>query len=46
MIERVMPGLWMSPENPKELKLTFEANKCPLEKWPGTLLFRRFMAVL
>ena len=37
LIERAMPGLCMSPESFKELWLTFEASKSPLEKWPGTL---------
>ena len=27
----------MSPESLEELRSTFEANKSPLEKWPGTL---------
>ena len=37
-LKKVMPGLWMSPESLKELRLTFKASKSPLEKWPGTLL--------
>ena len=37
MPEGDMPGLWLSPESFEELRLTFEANKSSLEKWPGTL---------
>ena len=32
-----MPELWASPESFKEFGLTSEANKSPLEKWPGPL---------
>ena len=32
-----IPGLWLLPENLEEMRLTSEANKSPLEKWPGTL---------
>lgn len=34
MPERDMPGLWISPERFKELRLTLEANKTSLEKEP------------
>ena len=40
-----MPGLWMSPESLKELRLTFKASTSPLEKWPGACLGTWFMAV-
>ena len=33
-----MPGLWLSPESLEKLRLTFEVNRNPLEKWPGTLV--------
>ena len=36
----------MSTEELKELTLTFKANKSTLEKWPSTLLFRRFIGSL
>ena len=37
MSEGDIPGLWMSPEGFKELRLTFKADKSPLEKQPNTL---------
>ena len=37
MPEGGMPRLWLASESLEELRLTFEANKSPLEKWPGTL---------
>ena len=44
MFERNMYRLWISPESSKELRLTLEADKSPLEKQLGTLL-RWFTAV-
>ena len=37
MPEGVVPGPWLLSETLGELRLTFEANKSPLEKRPGTL---------
>ena len=37
MPEGGMPRLWLASESLEELRLTFEANKSPLEKWPGTV---------
>ena len=37
MPEGGMPGLWLLPEGLEEIRLTLEAKKSPLEKWPGTL---------
>lgn len=37
MPEGGMPGFWLLPESLEVLRLTMEAKKRPLEKWPGTL---------
>ena len=29
--------IWLLPESLEKLRLTLEANKIPLDKWPGTL---------
>ena len=40
MPEGGMPGLWLLLENLEELRVTFQTDKSPLEKWPGTLFGR------
>lgn len=38
MCKTDIPEFWMSPENLKELRLTFKANQRPLEEMANTLL--------